>query len=267
MTMVICLKESNMKPVLPLLLALAAPLAAQVAPPAGAGLMQKYHQMRGRIAEAGKAVGERRLDDARDILTACLKDMPEHPVAHYMLAKMDYEATDYAKALVHMEAAERGLALLDLAYTDEQEFQRARDGLEVSEIQTKGNRITSGVGGYNGCGGPIFTDKENRLHYLEAKQNWSGDTGGPFQVPASYHLLHANCLGILGRDPEAIQHYRSAVNEDPALATAWHNLIFLLVKTKDPAGALEALRRADAAKVQIDPALRKAVEAVPDPIR
>jgi len=249
-----------MRQIRPFLLALAVSLPALVAGPVRPELLLKFNHMRGRVAEAWKAVDAHRPDEARGILAVCLKEMPEHPVAHFLLAKMDYEAKDYARALAHMEEAERGLGILDGAYKDERALLEARNDQEASEIQTSMNSIQGGKEGYTGCTTPIFSDRLNRFYNLGASKNWNEDAGEPFQVPAAYHLLHANCLGLLGRDAQAIAHYRLAVSGDPALATAWHNLIFLLVKNEDSPGALETLRQADVAKVAVDPALRKVVE-------
>lgn len=226
-------------------------------------LFRKYRAIDSRVLAAGKALAAHRADEARQLLAPCLAEVPDHPEAHFLLARMAYENHDFAGALAHMEISERTLADLGRRYRRQLETLKANDEAEESAYNTTmGELGPKGVEPY-GCGSYLYTTKKQALNYLEAKKGHLNDPEGPYQVPAGYHLLHGNCLYRLGRRAEAIDQYRLALAVDPRESNAWNNLIALLMETGDAAGARDSLGQAEKAGISLPPALREAVLAPP----
>lgn len=228
-------------------------------------IFRRYQALDARIVEARQALEEHRFQDARQLLDPCLEKIPDHFEAHFLLAQMAYERRDYAGALAHVEISERSLAALDRQYRSQISELRAQDAAEEQAMQASLDELSARGVDPTGCSGQLYTLKRSALRYLEEKKGQLYHQDTPFAVPATYHLLHGNCLYRLSRPVEALSQYRLSIQADPRQPAAWNNLLALLLETGDRAGAQEELARAEAARVAIRPALRQAVLAPPTP--
>lgn len=228
--------------------------------PRDISIFQRYTVLNSRIAQANLAVTARRYPEAHRLLELCLQKVPDHFEAHFLLARMAYEDRDYAGALVHVETSERSLADLDRQYRAESADLKARDAAQEQAFRDDLSELKARGGNDPGwCCEDLLLNKRSTIDSLEAKKGHLYDRETPFYVPADYRFLHGNCLYRLGRRDEALAQYRLAVQDDPAYANAWNNLIALLLETRDLPSARAELTQAEAAHVAIQPGLRKAV--------
>jgi Flp pilus assembly protein TadD len=79
-------------------------------------------------------------------------------------------------------------------------------------------------------------------------------------VPSEYDFFQGNCLFKLGRAAEAEGRYRAALRTDPKHTGAANNLANLLYAGGRPQEARAAIQQAESNGVEINPALKKAVE-------
>ncbi|HEY3399333.1 MAG TPA: tetratricopeptide repeat protein [Geothrix sp.] len=249
--------RSHLVPVLACLLAVGQGVAAE--PPGDTTLFRRYIALDGAVQRAGREVAARRFEEAQRLLEPCLTQVPDHFEAHYLLARMAYEARDFTGALVHVERSERSLADLDHRYREEMAALKAE--AEAEEVATRASLDYLYARGADpgSCSAILFQVKRNALEFLEAKKGHLNDRENPFGVPADYRFLHGNCLYRLGRRAEALGQYRLAVEQDRAHANAWNNLISLQWEAKAYAQAHADLVRAETLRISIRPDLKKAV--------
>ncbi|HEX9011072.1 MAG TPA: tetratricopeptide repeat protein [Holophagaceae bacterium] len=229
-------------------------------------LFQRYQALDARIVEARQAMEARRFRDAQQLLDPCLQKIPDHFEAHFLLAQMAYEHRDYAGALAEVETSERALAALDQQYHDQVAELRAQEAAEAQAIKVSLDELTARGGDPTGCCAHLYATKQSALRYLEEKKGQLYHQDTPFAVPATYRLLHGNCLYRQGRPAEAIAQYRLAIQADPRQPDAWNNLLALLLETGDRSGARVELARAEAARVILRPALKRAVLTGPEAV-
>ncbi|HJW72251.1 MAG TPA: tetratricopeptide repeat protein [Geothrix sp.] len=242
-------------------LGLLAPVASILlaAPGGDISIFQRYRALDHRLDEATRAVDARQFPEARRVLEACLKEIPDHYEAHFLLARMAYEGRDFAKALAHVEQAEHSLADLDRRYRKEMAELVAQDAAEEQSTQDSLNELGSRGVDPTACSAILHLVKGSHLAYLEMKKGHLFERQNPFDIPADYEFLRGNCLYRLGRRDEALGPYRQAVKQDPTHANAWTNLIALLLEIRDVPQARAELALAEAAHVTLRPDLRKAV--------
>lgn len=249
----------RIQPIPVLLSLLPVGLGVAAEPPGNTSLFLRYNALNGTVERASREVAARHFAEARRLLASCLAKVPDHFEAHYHLARMDYEARDFAGALGHLERSERSLADLDRKYRDEMAALAAQAEAEEVAMQSSLDNLYARGVDPAGCMAATFQAKQSDLRFLEAKKGHLYDRENPFSVPADYHFLHGNCLYRLGRREEALAQYRLAVQQDTAHANAWNNLISLQWEAKAHAQARVDLDRATAAHVAIRPELKKAV--------
>lgn len=221
----------------------------------------RYLALNGTVEQAGRAVAARRFGEAQRLLEPCLAKVPEHFEAHFLLARMAYEAKDFTGALGHLEVARRSLAELDRLYRDEMAAMKAQVEAEEQAMRASLDNLYSRGADPSGCTAPLFRSKQNALDYYEARKGHLHDRENPFGLPAEYAFLQGNCLYRLGRRSEALDQYRQAVQTDPAHGSAWNNLISLQWEAGAYAQARADLDRAEAARITIRPDLKQAVLA------
>lgn len=224
-----------------------------------ASLFLRYLALNGAVEQAGREVAAHRFAEARRLLEPCLAKVPDHFEAHFLQARMAYEAKDFAGALGHLEVARRSLAELDRLYRDEMAALKAQVEAEEQAMRASLDNLYARGADPSGCTAPLFRSKQNALDYYEARKGHLHDRENPFGVPADYCFLHGNCLYRLGRRDEALDQYRQTVQQDPAHAGAWTNLISLQWEARAYAQARADLDRAEAAHIAIRPDLKKAV--------
>ena len=243
------------------LVLLAAGITLVAAPSGDMSIFQRYQALDARIVEARQALDGRRFQDALQLLEPCLQKVPDHFEAHFLLAQMAYEHRDYAGALAHMETSERTLAALDRQYRDQLADLKAQDAAEEQAMQASLDELSARGVDPTACSGQLYTLKRSALQYLDAKKGQLYHQDTPFAVPATYRLLHGNCLYRLGQPAGAIAQYRLAIQADPRQPDAWNNLLALLLETGDRAGAQAELAKAEADHIAVRPALKQAVLA------
>ena len=239
------------------LLALALPLRGQVK---DFTIFSTYKALASTLDEVARLVTARQFDQARERLKLCLAKVPDHFEAHYYLALMAYETKDYPMALAYAELSKASLAELDRLYSAEVGRLEAARERTISQLETSLEQADSGPGLNNCREGDIHSAKL-AIAMEKRKQGPLSRGADPFITPKEYYFLHGNCLFRLGRQAEAQTQYWAAIKLDSAYAQAWNNLINSLWADRQYDQAAACLRKAEAAKVQITPELRKAVFA------
>jgi len=226
-------------------------------------IFQRYRSLDAPIDQAARAVGAGRFEEARKLLQPCLQKEPEHFEAHFLLARMAYEARDFEGVLAHLEVAERSLALLNRRYRDLIDYLKARIEVEEQTARSNLEAVTMRVSDPTSCVAPYLAALEREVEAVQARKGPLHDHENPYGVPASHRFLRGNALYRLGRRDEARAQFRQAVAIDSGHAHAWNNLLALDLEAKDPASARRDLQRADAVRVAIRPELRQAILVAP----
>jgi tetratricopeptide (TPR) repeat protein len=220
---------------------------------------RRYRTLDSMIERAGKAVGAGRFEEAQTLLRACLKQIPDHFEAHFLLARIAYEAHDFAGALAHLEIAERSLIDLDRRYREQMAQLQTQAAAEEQAARSTLGTVTSRVSDPSGCAAPLIASLQSDVKAIEARKGPLHGSENPYSIPADYRFLLGNTLLRLGRRDEARARYRQAVEADPGHANAWNNLIALHLGARDLPQARADLERAEAARAAIRPELKRAV--------
>lgn len=193
-------------------------------------------------------------------LRTILAALPGHYEANVLLAGVEAGGGGFAAAVEHMERAEAELDRLAALCRAWQE-QHARDETMERELVSGEAQATMIQSSCRLAGSKVDTGALDRAAGVEG-----GAAPAPldlrrFEVPAAYHFLHGNYLFRLRRWLEAAARYRLAVGRDPHLAGAWNNLLGALLNAGQGAEARLCLDQAVQAGVELNPDLRRAVEA------
>jgi Tfp pilus assembly protein PilF len=223
-------------------------------------LLLKYKAQEKTLAKAEKLLKKHQAAGAEASLRQCLEGVPEHYEAHYLLALLAGDRLDYPAALGHMERAEAELdRLAGLC--------RAWQG-EHARKETANRELVSGAAQKTMVTSPCATNSTRidtaRLDRERGITRGSGLTPldpRRFEIPADWHFAHGNFLYKSRRWSEAAEHYRWAVDRDSKLAAAWNNLLSALLLAGQGPEARAMLNRAVQAGVDLNPELRRAVEA------
>lgn len=228
-----------------------------------AAIFQRYRSLDATVERAGRSVGAGRFEEAHNLLQPCLQKLPDHFEAHFLLARIAYEARDFEGVLAHLEVAERSLAVLSRRYRDLMDYLRARIEVEEQTARSSLDAVSSRVTDPTSCVAPFLAALEREIEAVQARKGPLHDHENPYGVPASHRFLRGNALYRLGRRDEARAQFRQAVAADPAHANAWNNLLALHLEAKDPVSARADLQRAEAARIAIRAELRQAILAAP----
>jgi len=228
-----------------------------------AAIFQRYRSLDTTVERAGRLVGAGRFEEAHKLLQPCLQKQPDHFEAHFLLARMAYEARDFEGVLAHLDVAERSLTVLGRRYRDLIDYLRARIEVEEQTARSNLDAVSSRVTDPTSCVAPFLAALEREIEAVQARKGPLHDHENPYGVPASHRFLRGNALYRLGRRDEARAQFRQAVATDPGHANAWNNLLALHLEVKDPASAQVDLGRAEAARVAIRPELRQVILAAP----
>lgn len=228
-----------------------------------AAIFQRYRSLDATVERAGRAVSAGRFEEAHKLLQPCLQKQPDHFEAHYLLARMAYEAKDFAGVLAHLEVAGRSLAALSRRHRELSDYLKARIDVEEQTARSNLDAVSSRVTDPTSCVAPFLAALEREIEAVQARKGPLHDYENPYGIPASHWFLRGNALYRLGRRDEARAQFRQAVATDPGHANAWNNLLALDLEAKDPASARQDLQRAEAVRVAIRPELRQAILAAP----
>ena len=221
-------------------------------------IFTKYKALAPTLDKVDRLVADRQFDQARALIQSCLTKVPDHFEAHYYLAVMAYESKDYVTALACIERAMTSLAELDRLYQAGVAEVEASNLRNLSLLESTLEQADMGAG-YNGCRDGEIQSLRAAISLEKRKSGPLSRSGDPFAAPREYPFLHGNCLFQIGRHAEAQLRYQAALQLDPTYGNAWNNLINLLWVDRDYDQAKACLRKAEAAKVQINPKLRLAV--------
>lgn len=222
----------------------------------GDPIFHRYRVLEPTVRKAGDAVMSHHFEEAKRLLVPVLKDVPDHAEAHFLLATMAYQDRDFTGALGHIEMSERSLKDLNQRYSAVLAKREENDAEDARVTQDSLQHLVDA--GYDSID-DILGDKRQHLKNIEARKGNLLDAKAAFTVPASYSLLHGNCLFRLGRAAEAAAEYQMAIQADPANTKAWNNLINLYWEQKDLTLARTTLAKAEAAGVMIVPGLKRSV--------
>ncbi len=249
-----------------LLAGLAVPIStAGMAPVEGAGapldssLFRRYAGLRSRIREARQLLDQRQFEASRRLLQACLKAIPDHAEAHYLLAQMAYEERHFEEALAQAQWAERSLVGLEQLSRAELAAAEARDAALDAALQSSLSNLDATGVDPRGCSGSLFTIRQHALDDQRQKLGRFEEQADVPGVPAELYLLQGNCLYRLKRFEAALACYQQALQKDPASPAAWNNVIGLCLGTGDLAQARNWASRATQANIALRPELKKAL--------
>lgn len=224
-----------------------------------ASIFRRYRALDASMERANRAVGAGRFEEAEGLLKPCLAQIPDHFEGHFLLARMAYEARDFAGTLAHLDVAEASLASLDRAYRDQMAHLKAQAEAEEQTAKSNLDAVNSRVSDPTSCVSPLLAALRNEVDVLAARKGPLHDTENPYGVPGDYRFLRGNALYRLGRRDEARAQLRLAVQTDPSHGNAWNNLIALHLEARDIAQAQACVAQAEAAKVAVRPELKQAV--------
>lgn len=219
----------------------------------------RYRSLHSLMAKARQAFVERRFPEARNELEECLKQIPDHYEAHFLLAQMAYASQDYEQALKHILIAEQSLFQLNAALRHQKEAVAAAQSAQKQELVDSLGDLTARTQGEFGCKSSTAGELRNSISSLSLEEGYLAQDEALLPTPASYHFVHGNCLYRLNRTTEAVTQFKMATQIDPHHADAWNNLISLLFLGKDYAAAVQSLKEAEGLGVQINPKLEAAV--------
>ena len=197
-----------------------------------------------------------KLNEARKKLDLCLKTIPDHYTAHFLLAQIAYQERDFEQAMLHIDKAIASLGDLDSFFKNQTFEQKQR----IDQIKMGLQRTITEFGTGN-CMQSVANAASRSLQQIETSENAQLTERNPFAVPAGFYFVRGNCLLRLKRDPEALKQYELAVAADPTHANAWNNLIGLDLAHKHNDQAQEALKKAESYGVPINPKLKQEVQA------
>jgi len=234
----------------------AAETSAQALDPAILGRLPALNAI---LEQARKDLAEHRFLQVAQRLEPCLKQMPNHFEAHFLLAQVAYESRDFEGALGHMQISEQNLRDLAKVFEAQREALRAQEESDLMEAEANFDQLGARNVDPGACSGILYRIRQKAIDDLEARKGHLHDQVRPFAIPSAYHFLHGNALYRLGRRDEALVQYRQAIQEDPAHAHAWNNLVGLQLESRAFAQARLDLERAETTHVAIRPELKKAV--------
>ncbi len=211
------------------------------------------------IEKARKNLALKQFPQVVQDLEPCLRQVPNHYEAHFLLAQVSYEGRDFQGALAHLLIAEQNLVDLSKLFQAQMEAIRVQDDLDLMEAEANYDQLGARGVDPSACSGVLYRIRKRAIEEVEARKGHLHDWEKPFEVPAPLYFLHGNTLYRLGRRDEARAQYRLAVATDPSHANAWNNLLALHLEARDPSQARADLERAEAARVVIRPELKQAV--------
>jgi len=223
-------------------------------------LMLKYKAQEKTLAKAEKLQKKHQAAAAEASLAQCLESLPEHYGAHYLLALVAAERSDYLAAVGHMERAEAEMARLAGLCRAWQEVHARDETAERELVSGEATRASTIQSLCRAAHSKVDTG-------LMDEEAGVASVSGPapldpkrFEVPAAYFFAHGNFLYKLRRWPEAAARYRLAVEREPRLGAAWNNLLSALLLAGQGGEARAWLERAVKAGVDLNPGLRREVE-------
>jgi pentatricopeptide repeat protein len=198
-------------------------------------LFQRYQSANKRFEKGKDEFIKGKIDKAEKELNECLKIMPEHADAYFVLAQIAYGKGDLELALSQMETAKRNYsALVQMKMNMDQvrilKMQEARDSGRYDE------KYTDAI--------------DTRLSRPIAEEG---------AIPADYHYIHGNILFKLREFQKAHDMYMQAITVDPKHKDAYNNLINIYLMSKQYQKGLDYLKLAEENNVKVNEKLKEAL--------
>jgi len=229
-------------------------------------LMNAYSTLSPRIERAKTALRKDRLDKCESEALSCLRQLPEHQDAHFLLSQVLYKRGDFGTALDHICAAEVGYVRMARAISalDQRKRKSQSEALETLNKEVADLAAAdAAVRGRGSCTPDRYTgallESKNELAREEEEATRADGNRDLREVPAAYRYLHGNILFRLKRTAEAEAEYRQAIAKDPDFTETYNNLINLLYSGGRLEEARTVLAQAEAHKAKVHPELKKAV--------
>jgi tetratricopeptide (TPR) repeat protein len=229
-------------------------------------LVSAYATLAPHVDKARTAFRRGRLEKCEEEAGFCLKNLPEHQEAHFLMSQVLYKKGEYAGALAHIRAAEEGylrLAGAFLVLEKDKQQRRSEDMVRLSDEIADLAAADAAVKSRGSCLPDKFNsalqDSRRELTRAEEERNKTDADKDVSGIPALYRYWHGNALFMLRRLAEAEAEYRRAVAKDPDFREAYNNLVNLLFMAGRLDEARAVLAQAEAHKAKVRPELKKAV--------
>jgi tetratricopeptide (TPR) repeat protein len=225
-------------------------------------LVQKYEAADAHFFRAEGYFLKQDLPDARTELDECLKLMPEHSGAHFLLAQVDFREGYYSRALTHIIKAED---YYDFALTIRGE-QQQRLLLELQRMRDEQESILAELERALARTSNDFSRMTLESRILQARKIKSSiedrllSPGSPVsEGPAEFHVFHGEILVRLRRYPEAETQFRLAISLAPTSPEAYEELAGMLLLTRHARIAQDVVEEAESKGIAIDEKLKESI--------
>ncbi len=198
-------------------------------------LFQRYQSASKRFEKGKDEFGKGKIDKAENDFNECLKIMPEHADAYFMLAQISYKRGDLEKALSQMETAEENYHVI------------VKMKMNMEQIRIMKMQDARNAGTYDERGTQALDQRLTRPVATKA------------DIPADYHYIHGNIFFKLGEYQKAYDMYLQAITTDPKHNDAYNNLANICLMSKQYEKGLEYLRMAEENGVKVNEKLKEAI--------
>ncbi len=253
---------------LPLWIALLALVPRAQAQDTGLALINAYATLSPHIEKAKTAFRKDRLDKCEEEALFCLKELPEHQEAHFLMSQVLYKRGEYGNALEHLRSAEEGYITISRLLLVLEGQKRQKQSEDIDRMTGEIADLAAAAAAVKGRGSCMpnrydiaLQDSKQVLTREEEERNRTDPDKDVAGIPALYRYWHGNVLFMLKRPAEAEAQYRQAIAKDPDFRETYNNLINLLFIGGRVDEARAVLAQAEAHKAKIHPELKKAVLA------
>ena len=256
------------KLILPCVLALGALVSRAPAQDESLSLINAYANLSPHIEKAKAAFRKDRLDKCEEEALFCLKELPEHQEAHFLMSQVRYKRGEYENALEHLRSAEEGYINISRLLLVLEGQKRQKQSEDIDRMTGEIADLAAAAAAVKGRGSCMpnrydiaLQDSKQVLTREEEERNRTDPDRDVAGIPALYRYWHGNVLFMLKRPAEAEAQYRQAIAKDPDFRETYNNLINLLFIGGRVDEARTVLAQAEAHKAKIHPELKKAVLA------
>lgn len=198
-------------------------------------LFQRYQSASKRFEKGKDEFGKGKIDKAENEFNECLKIMPEHADAYFMLSQISYKRGDLEKALTQMETAKENYHFI------------VKMKMNMEQVRILKMQEARDEGRYDERGTQALDHRLNRP--VATKE----------EIPADYHYIHGNILFKLREFQKAYDMYLQAVTVDPKYTDAYNNLANICLMSKQYEKGLEYLNMAAENGVKVNEKLKEAI--------
>ncbi|MCX6571288.1 MAG: tetratricopeptide repeat protein [Candidatus Aminicenantes bacterium] len=229
-------------------------------------LINAYAALSPHIEKARAAFRKDRLDKCETEALTCLRLLPEHQEAHFLMSLVLYKRGEFSRALEHLQAAEAGYLMIAeaLFLVGRQNLQRQSEDVirltdELADLAAAYAASKSHGSGLAEKYDQALQDSRQEMTRAEEARGRPDSNREASAIPALYRYWHGNILFMLKRPAEAETEYRQAIAKDPDFRETYNNLINLLFIGGRVDEARAILSQAEVHKAKIHPELKKAV--------